>query len=181
MASFDIAYDWMMDNEDAARKCASVPDPVAVRLDDSPEIQQAKRTARAISGINSFSFPTDFAAIVAIDQASREPAVKRFYQLHFWNTYFEQLSSDEVAKRIFDEAVNAGSGTAVRLAQSAVGPSATKDGVWGPITLAGINAAAPDAFVAAYKRARVLLYETIALKNPALAGNLEGWKARANK
>ena len=71
MASFDIAFDWMIVNEDANLQYASVPDV----------------GGQAISGINSNSFPEQFAAIAAIPQAQRGPAVRQFYLSEFWNAW----------------------------------------------------------------------------------------------
>ncbi len=171
MAAFDTCYEWMMDNEDRARACAIVPD--------------APPGAHAISGINSASFPAEFAAIAALKQPQRGPAVKAFYQSHFWNTWFDQLESDELAKRVFDAAVNMGSGEAVRLLQiglqAALGAFVAVDGKWGPQTLQHANACDPAMLVSSFKNARAQHYRDIAQKNPALAGFLNGWLVRAEK
>jgi hypothetical protein len=89
MADWNTAYNWMMDNEDAARACAQVADA-------SPE--GVAGSCFAISGINSGAWPVEFAAIAAADQASREPRVQRFYQDHFWNYWLAHLNSDELCK-----------------------------------------------------------------------------------
>jgi lysozyme family protein len=171
MAGFEIAYNWMMDNEDARRECAIVPD--------------APPGAHAISGINSAAFPTLYAYIAAIPQAQRESAVKDFYQKEFWNTWYEQLTSDDVAKRVFDEAVNAGPGTAVKLLQegltASLGVFVAVDGEWGPQTVQHANSVASDALVSAYKAARVQRYRDIVKANPADAQYLEEWIQRAEK
>ena len=49
MSDFSVCFEWMMDNEDARRAYAQVPD--------------APPGAFAISGINSAAFPIDFADI----------------------------------------------------------------------------------------------------------------------
>ena len=170
MAVFQIAYNWMMDNEDARRAYAQVPD--------------APPGAFAISGINSAAFPIDFADIKVIPQAQRGPAVQRFYQVNFWNRWFDKLLSDDVAKRVFDAAVNMGAGTAVKLLQTAInalGAAFTVDGGWGPMTLAGANAANPEALVAAFIEARENHYRAIVQKNPADTQYLQNWLARAGK
>ena len=170
MASFDIAYDWMMDNEDARRAYA--------RVSDSPP------GAFAISGINSAAFPSDFAAIEAIPQSQRGPSIKRFYQLHFWNNWFSQLLSDDLAKRVFDAAVNMGAGTAIRLLQTAanaLGGVLTADGGWGTLTLTAANSANPAALIAAFIEAREDHYREIVRNNPADEKYLEEWLARAGK
>ena len=170
MADFQTCYDWMLDNEDARRAYAQIPD--------------APPGAFAISGINSKSFPSDFAAIVAINQAKRGPSIFRFYQLHFWNSWFDQLLSDEIAKRVFDAAVNMGAGTAVKLLQiaiNALGGSLTIDGTWGPATLAAANGSDPTALYQAFITARENHYREIVQKNPADTKYLPEWLARAGK
>ena len=170
MASFEIAYEWMMNSEDARRAYA--------RVSDSPP------GAFAISGINSAAFPSDFAAIEAIPQAQRGPSIKRFYQLHFWNNWFSQLLSDDLAKRVFDAAVNMGAGTAIRLLQTAanaLGGALTVDGGWGTLTLTAANSANPAALIAAFIEARKDHYREIVRNNPADEKYLEEWLARAGK
>ena len=170
MASFEIAYEWMMNSEDARRAYA--------RVSDSPP------GAFAISGINSAAFPSDFAAIEAIPQSQRGPSIKRFYQLHFWNNWFSQLLSDDLAKRVFDAAVNMGAGTAIRLLQTAanaLGGALTADGGWGTLTLTAANSANPAALIAAFIEAREDHYREIVRNNPADEKYLEEWLARAGK
>ncbi len=170
MASFEIAYEWIMNNEDARRAYAQVPD--------------APPGAFAISGINSAAFPSDFAAIEAIPQAQRGPSIKRFYEVHFWNNWFSQLLSDDLAKRVFDAAVNMGAGTAIRLLQTAanaLGGALTVDGGWGTLTLTAANSANPAALIAAFIEAREDHYREIVRNNPADEKYLEEWLARAGK
>lgn len=160
MASFDVAYEWMMDNEDSRREYAIVPDV----------------GGQAISGINSHSFPAQFAAIAALPQAERGPAVRNFYMLEFWNHWFDALVSDDISKRVFDASVNMGGGTAVRLLQQAVGVFV--DGAWGPETVAATNASSP---VAAFIAARCQHYRDIVTAKPSDEKYLEEWLARASK
>jgi len=174
MADWNTAYNWMMDNEDSQRACAEVPD--------------APPGAFAISGVNSASWPTEYAAIAAVPQADREPLVQQFYENHFWNQWFAQVLSDDVCMRVFDFAVNGGSGPSVRCLQQAVNsllpPGATpiaEDGGWGPATLGATNAADPVALVPAFQAQRVAHYQAIVAANPAQAQYLNAWTARANK
>jgi len=124
MALFQTAYNFMMLNEDATQAHAIVPDaPVG---------------AFAISGINSAAFPTQYAAIAALPQNQRGPAVANFYQTIFWNSWFAQLISDAVSMRVFDASVNMGAGAGIIILQKAVnsiGGSLVIDGGWGPNTL----------------------------------------------
>lgn len=171
MASFKIAFEWTMDNEDRGREYKSVPD-------DPPG-------AHAISGINSASFPSDFARVETIPQAQRAPAVESFYRLRFWSPWLEQLQSDEVAKRAFDAEFNMGEGTGVKILQRAIESagniSLAVDGHWGPSTLHGANACDADTLVEAFKTTRKQHYRDIVLRNPAKAKFLDGWLARAGK
>jgi lysozyme family protein len=164
MASYEVAFDWMMESEDPEQSCAVVPDaPVG---------------AHAISGINSAAFPYDFKRISAMPQEFRLPAVSEFYETHFWNQWFAQLTSDDLAKRVFDASVNMGSVTAVKLLQSTLWPSDQHDGVWGPLTLSAANAGGS---VEAFKSVRRQHYLDIVKANTEDAKYLNVWLARASK
>ena len=153
MADFFIAYNWMMDNEDEARACAIVPD--------------APPGAHAISGINSAAYPSEYATIAAILQNQRQMSVQQFYQDHFWNQWYARLNYDDVAKRVFDAAVNMGPGTAVKLLQQACGSAV--DGAWGPITVSVANSFASPVLVVAFQKTRLGHYQDIVANNPSLA------------
>jgi hypothetical protein len=175
MADYLTAFQWMMLSEDSQLQCAVVPDSTPAG---------ATGPCYAISGINSGSFPQDFSAIEALPQGSRLAAVQQFYQKQFWNSWFEQLVSDDVAKRVFDFSVNGGPGTAVKTLQRAVnalGGNLTVDGGWGPNTLAAANGADQTALTQAFINARVAYYQQIAAENPSDAQYLAGWTARAQK
>ena len=178
MADWNTAYNWMMDNEDYPRACKQVPDSAPAGVSGP---------CYAISGINSGAWPDQFAVIAAIPQDQRAASVQQFYQDKYWNNWYQQINSDDLCKRVFDFAVNGGTGQAVKCLQQAVnslGSNAApiaEDGGWGPHTLAAVNAADPDALVAAYKAQRVAHYTAIANANPASAQYLKAWVARANK
>ena len=170
MADFQTCYGWMMESEDPQRKYAEVPD--------------APPGAFAISGINSAAFPEDFSVIAATPQSQRAPKVHAFYAEKFWNNWFSQLLSDDLAKRVFDAAVNMGAGTAIRLLQTAanaLGGALTVDGGWGTLTLTAANRANPAALVAAFIEARENHYRAIVQNNPADQKYLQEWLARASK
>ncbi len=178
MADWNTAFNWMMNFEDAPRACAKVSDACPGGV---------AGPCYAISGINSGAWPAEFAAIAALPQSQRGPLVQQFYQNHFWNNWFAQMVSDEVCKRVFDFAVNAGSGTSVRCLQQAVNSllaaGATpiaEDGGWGPKTLAAVNAADPVALQDAFQAKRAAHYQTIATASPAKAIFLTAWTSRAN-
>ena len=104
MASFDVCYDFMMDNEDPKREYAIVPDAGGM----------------AISGINSKAWPLAFEQIAKLDVAERGLEVETFYQGEFWNQWLAQLNSQELANRVFDASVNMGEVPTVKLLQGAV-------------------------------------------------------------
>ena len=174
MAHWEIVYNWMMDNEDAARACAQVSD--------------ASTGAFVISGIGSLSWPAEFAAIAALAPDKREPLVKQFYRKHFWEPWCAQLESDELCKRVFDFAVSGGSSAAVRALQQALNALTREgaaqlvdDGDWGPTTLDAANSADPAALIEAFEQARVARYHALASANTAQAHHLSQWLARARR
>ena len=157
MADFLTSYNWMMDNEDRGRVCAVVPDtPLGTK---------------AISGINSAAYPTQYAAVYSLPQSQREPAVQDFYKTEFWNKWYAQILSDDLAKRVFDAAVNMGPGTAVKLLQQAINEIVTTpitvDGGWGPNTVASANSCVPVALISRFQQTRLARYQAIVQKNPA--------------
>ena len=171
MSDFLPAYNFMMDNEDGARAYKQVPDV----------------GGSAISGINSHDYPTEFAAIAAIPQSERGLEVEKFYRASFWNKWFEQLPSQDLANRVFDASVNMGPGTAVRLLQEAVNnfrkvlPSITVDGAWGPITIDVVNNCWTEKFVISFQQVRAAYYLRIVDADPSKARYLHAWLARASK
>ena len=173
MADFNIAFQWMIHNEDSTLACAVVPDPCP---------KNVAGPCYAISGINSGAWSADFAKIAALPQANRLQAVQAFYQANYWNTWLAQIDSDELAKRVFDFAVNAGSGTSVKTLQTAInslGGTLTVDGGWGPKTVAAANAADPVQLVAAFTAARVAYYQALAAPGTEDASYVHAWLGRA--
>jgi hypothetical protein len=129
--------------------------------------------AHAVSGINSTAFPLQYAAIAAIPQAARGPAVENFYQTEEWSTWYAELPDDnQAAMRILDMAVNSGEGHAWRTAQAAVNAISpaqiAEDGHPGPATVTAINVCNQNAFVAAFRAAHVEHLEEFDADNPAL-------------
>lgn len=167
MADWNVCFNWMMDNEDRQRRYQTVPDPPP--------------GAQAISGINSHSYPEAFAQIDALPQSERGSQVEHFYRVTFWNKWFDQLTSDDLAKRVLDAAVNMGPVTAVRILQQAIG--ATIDGTWGPDTVAKANA--DDNAVPEFQIQRLAHYQQIVQNDPSkaqflgTADNPGAWWTRA--
>ncbi len=176
MADWNTAFNWMMDNEDNSRACKQVPDSAPAGV---------AGPCYAISGINSGSWPNEFAAIAAIPQPQRGALVQQFYHDRFWSDWFEQVTSDDVCKRVFDFAVNGSTHQAVKCLQEAVnslgGAPIAEDGGWGPNTLKAVNGTDAEALVTAFKTQRVAHYRAIAAANPDRAKYLAAWTARAGK
>lgn len=171
MADFQVAFNWVMDSEDAPRHYLLAPD--------------APPGAFAISGINSAAFPDDFERVKAAPQAERPALVEAFYRAKFWDAWMEQLVSDEVAKRVTDARFNQGRGTGARLLQEAVNETGKTlldcDGELGPETVSAANRCNERQLVAAFKAVRCQKYRDLADANPALMKYLPAWLARAQK
>ena len=106
--------------------------------------------------------------------------VQGFYRGNFWNTLqLDRVTDQAVARSLFDFAVNAGVGTAARLAQIAAGT--TPDGAIGPKTLAALNAIAPDLFLARFALAKLARYEQIVSRDRSQERFLLGWVRRTLK
>lgn len=117
---------------------------------------------------------------INIATITREQAVA-WYQPNYWNKApYAAIVSQEVATKLFDMHVNCGLGTAVRMAQEALGfKGSDVDGGLGPATLAAINAAEPDSFLAAVVDLLKAHYKTLEARNPKLLEFDRGWMARA--
>lgn len=106
--------------------------------------------------------------------------VRGFYEANFWTPLrLGEVASQAVAETIYDFGVNAGTATAVKLAQAVVG--ATPDGRMGPVTLAAINGVDPTQFVLAYALAKVARYRDIVMRDRGQAKFLLGWLNRTLK
>ena len=163
MASFDLAYSFLLPNEDETPpQYKAVHDPT--KYDPG---------AQAIAGVNSAYWPNEFALIATAPQDRRGPLVKQFYHLHFWNHWLEAMISSRLAAMGLDAGVNQGSGWAARFIQSAAG--CTVDGLWGPATLTAINAVSADSAVPKFIAARIARYKQIG------GPSLPSWLIRAAK
>lgn len=106
--------------------------------------------------------------------------VRAWYRATYWDRLrLDEVESQRIARTIFDFAVNAGIGTAARLAQIIVG--ATPDGVIGPRTLDALNAADPERFALAYALAKIARYRDIVTRDRSQEKFLLGWINRTLK
>ena len=139
------------------------------------------RGGMTYAGIARNSWP-QWGGWTTIDYGGNPDAelVRSFYRANFWAPLqLDRVESQDIARTLFDFAVNAGTGTAVKLAQITVG--ATPDGKVGPKTLAAINVADPDLFLARYALAKIARYRDIVTKNRTQQRFLVGWINRVLK
>jgi len=106
-----------------------------------------------------------------------------WYLPNYWNKApYAQITSQPVATKLFDMHVNLGLVPAVVIAQHALGlPEPEVDGVMGPMTVSGINAANPAQLLTAVVGLLVTHYKALEGRNPKLMVFDRGWMARANK
>jgi lysozyme family protein len=106
--------------------------------------------------------------------------VREFYKDRFWDKVAgDSIKHPAIAESIFDFAVNAGTSTAVKLAQIVVG--VMPDGRPGPVTLDKLNAMDEATFVLKYALAKVSRYAQICNKDRTQSKFLLGWINRTLK
>lgn len=104
--------------------------------------------------------------------------VRGFYRENFWVPVCGVgINDQKIANSIFEFSVNAGTGTAIKLAQIVAG--ATPDGKVGRKTLEAINAMDSNHFMAAYTVAKISRYEQIVTRDRGQGKFLLGWIRRA--
>jgi lysozyme family protein len=100
--------------------------------------------------------------------------LRQFYKSKFWDPLSgDALQKQAIAATLFDFAVNAGSATAIKLAQVVVGT--TPDGWIGPQTLNALNAIDEGTFVLKYALAKLARYAEICNKDRSQTKFLLGW------
>ena len=104
-----------------------------------------------------------------------------YYSKNYWKSNYSQISSQPIANKLFDLGVLMGVGTAVKALQFVL--NLTADGVFGPVTLASLNAATPVTAVAEkvldeFKQQLKEHAKQIAAENPTEAKFLGGWETR---
>lgn len=112
-----------------------------------------------------------------MDNAQLTHLVYDFYQQEYWQAIKgDDIKEQRIAESIFDFAVNAGVGTAAKLAQLVVG--STPDGVIGNNTLEKLNQVEAELFVTKYALAKVARYTEIVKRNRSQKKFLVGWLNR---
>lgn len=112
-----------------------------------------------------------------LKQLSEEQA-KIIYKDRFWNPMKgDDINDQQVANIIFDGFVNAGTST-LKIAQKEASTEA--DGIFGPHTIARINASNGKILFEGIKDARIRYYHMIAERREQNKKFLKGWLNRIN-
>lgn len=107
-----------------------------------------------------------------------EAQATSIYKRDYWDVLnLDDVRDPLVAAALFDTAVNMGTATAAKLAQSLAGVSV--DGKIGPISITGINRSEPMIFLPMFVIARIERYSDICTQDPSQKKYLHGWIRRA--
>ena len=85
--------------------------------------------------------------------------VAPMYKIKYWNPSYCEVLAKGLDYAIFDFAVNAGAGRAVKTLQSAIG--CIPDGVIGPRTMGELNNKDPKVLLESFSNAKVAFYKDI--------------------
>ena len=168
MANFDPAFDKMIRNE-GGFKLTNI---------------EGDRGGQTYAGIARNAHPNwvGWQFIDANDLSNNKltQSVYDFYRKEFWNRIAgDAITHQTIAETLFDFAVNAGSGTAAKLAQIVVGT--VPDGAMSPKTLAALNGYDPELFKLKYALAKVSRYAEICNRDRSQSKFLLGWINRTLK
>ena len=139
------------------------------------------RGGQTFAGIARNSWPR-WEGWAVVDAGGVPPVgmVRNFYRVNFWDAMrLDDVDHQDIARTLFDFGVNAGTKTAIKLAQIVVG--ATPDGVIGPKTLAMLNEVNVDLFMARFALAKLARYEQIVTRDRTQIKFLLGWTRRLLK
>ena len=168
MANFDPAFDKMIRNE-GGFKLTNI---------------EGDRGGQTYAGIARNVHPGwpgwRFVDAGDLTQVELTQSVRDFYRREFWDRVSgDSITSQTVAETLFDFAVNAGTGTAAKLAQIVVG--VVPDGAIGPRTLTALNGCEPELFALKYALAKVSRYAEICNRDRTQSKFLLGWINRTLK
>lgn len=112
------------------------------------------------------------------ENPAMQELVYAFYKKNFWDVASLDDISQRKADEIFLMGVNAGMGTAIKLAQSLIGTA--PDGKIGPRTIKALNTFPDDEFDVQYDVLEKAHYAAIIERNPAKKIFANGWRNRAD-
>jgi lysozyme family protein len=119
---------------------------------------------------------------VDIQTITQDQAIA-YYAEHYWKTLYSQIDSQDVADKLFDMGVLFGVGTAVVMLQATLCSESavcTVDGIFGPNTLAAINAADPFSLLKFYRANLATHVINIITAKPQEQVFMKGWLNRIN-
>lgn len=123
-------------------------------------------------GISQKAYPE-----IDIESLTEEQA-KEIYKRDYWDMVkADQISSQEIAASIFDFAVNAGPGTAIKAAQRAA--NVASDGVLGPVSIGALNGMDGTLFKYRYALEKIRHYRDVVTRNSSQRKFLLGWINRS--
>jgi lysozyme family protein len=105
--------------------------------------------------------------------------VGKLYKQKYWNAAYCEVLPKGLDYVVFDFAVNAGTGRAVKTLQQAIGVVA--DGIIGPRTRAAINGANLKKLINDYSDERIDFYQGIVARKPDQARFINGWLRRVEE
>ncbi len=122
-------------------------------------------------GISKRSYP-----LLDIKNLTEERAIEIYYN-DFWKRLrCDEIADENLALHVFDFAVNAGRGRAVKMLQKMLDTSV--DGIIGPHTLKCANEADGKSLTYCYKQERIRYYKRLVERKPEMEVFLKGWVNR---
>lgn len=136
---------------------------------------------RARLGINSIAHPNIPENFWTCSYEDALEQAGKIFQHDYWNALrLDEVTSQEVANKVYDMAVNMGVRTAARYVQGIVG--VTVDGVLGSQSMAAINSYDPQRLVQYLRTISRQHYENLLRENPEeYRAWRDGWMQRANR
>lgn len=125
-------------------------------------------------GETNFGISRKYFPDLDIKHLTRDLAIDIYFYNYWKPVKGDLIISNELAFQVFDMAVNAGSGVAIKLLQQIVG--VLPDGSIGPLTLKAMDKyPSVTGMIEKYKFARAKFYCNLVSKNHSQAKFLKGW------
>jgi lysozyme family protein len=130
-------------------------------------------------GLTKGSYPNVDIKNLTVDGATA------IYYRDWWTTHpYEQMTSQDLACKVFDTTVNLGVSRAIKFLQRCLmangHPEITDDGGFGPHTLAVTNSFDGPTLLGIYRQTQANYYNALVAARPNLQEYLNGWLRRAN-